>query len=106
METIDSPSASAPIPLDIQGTVFQRRVWEAIREIPVGETKTYADIAKEIDQPTAARAVANACGANRLAVVIPCHRVRRSDGGIGGYRWGESRKIELCRREIQITRES
>lgn len=83
------------LPLDIQGTAFQRRVWQAIRVIPPGETRSYSEIANEIGNPTAVRAVANACGQNRLAMTIPCHRVVRSDGTHGGYRWGVERKAAL-----------
>ena len=80
-------------------------MWEALQQIPAGTTRTYSDIARAIGQPTAARAVASACGDNRVAVVIPCHRVVRGDGGLGGYRWGVERKVELLRREAgQILR--
>jgi len=75
------------LPLDVQGTAFQAQVWQALREIPDGETRTYSQIAQAVGRPTATRAVANACGANELAVVIPCHRAVRSDGTVGGYRW-------------------
>ena len=78
---------------------FQERVWRALTEIPTGETRTYTEIAASIGQPSATRAVANACGANALAVVIPCHRVIRTDGGLGGYRWGIDRKQALLARE-------
>ncbi len=87
------------LPLDIRGTAFQRRVWQAIRVIPPGETRSYGEIAAEIGRPTAARAVANACGQNRLALAIPCHRVVRADGGYGGYRWGAERKSVLLELE-------
>jgi AraC family transcriptional regulator of adaptative response/methylated-DNA-[protein]-cysteine methyltransferase len=83
------------VPLDVHGTAFQRRVWEALQRIPRGTTRSYAEIARELGQPSAARAVARACASNRLAVVIPCHRVVRGDGGLGGYRWGLERKREL-----------
>jgi AraC family transcriptional regulator of adaptative response/methylated-DNA-[protein]-cysteine methyltransferase len=91
--------------LDIQGTAFQQRVWKALQEIPPGSTKSYAEIAAQIGKPTAARAVGRACGANRLAVVIPCHRAVRSDGGLGGYRWGVERKQRLLEREATESRE-
>ena len=89
----DSPHPD--LPLDIQGTAFQRRVWQAIRVIPAGETRSYGEIAAEIGKPSAVRAVANACGQNRLAMAIPCHRVVRADGSGGGYRWGGERKAAL-----------
>ncbi|MES1256698.1 MAG: methylated-DNA--[protein]-cysteine S-methyltransferase, partial [Acidobacteriota bacterium] len=80
-------------------TAFQQRVWQALRHIPVGATASYAEIAARIGTPRAVRAVANACGANPLAVVIPCHRVVRTDGSLSGYRWGVERKRELLARE-------
>jgi AraC family transcriptional regulator of adaptative response/methylated-DNA-[protein]-cysteine methyltransferase len=89
------------LPLDLTGSVFQRRVWDALRLIPVGETASYQDIARQLGQPTAFRAVANACGANPLAVIVPCHRVLRQDGSLGGYRWGLERKRQLLDREAQ-----
>jgi AraC family transcriptional regulator of adaptative response/methylated-DNA-[protein]-cysteine methyltransferase len=90
---------TAAIPLDVRGTAFQHRVWEALQRIPPGVTRSYSEIAREIGQPAAARAVAGACADNRVAVVIPCHRVVREDGGLGGYRWGVERKREILRRE-------
>ncbi len=87
------------LPLDLRGTAFQRRVWDALRRIPAGKTSTYAEIAAAIGEPTSSRAVAQACGANPVAVVVPCHRVVRSDGGISGYRWGVDRKRALLARE-------
>jgi AraC family transcriptional regulator of adaptative response/methylated-DNA-[protein]-cysteine methyltransferase len=89
------------LPLDIQATAFQKRVWDALRRIPYGETRTYADIARAIDQPTAARAVGNACASNPVAIVIPCHRVIKNDGTIGNYRWGAQRKERLLDIERQ-----
>ena len=89
------------LPLDIRGTAFQHRVWKALQQIPVGSTASYADIAKSIGMPTAVRAVARACGANSLAVAIPCHRVIRNDGALSGYRWGVERKQALLDREAQ-----
>jgi AraC family transcriptional regulator, regulatory protein of adaptative response / methylated-DNA-[protein]-cysteine methyltransferase len=86
-------------PLDVRGTTFQLRVWEALQRIPRGATRTYSEIARELGQPMAARAVARACASNRVAVVIPCHRVVREDGELGGYRWGMERKRELLRAE-------
>ncbi len=83
------------VPLDIRGTAFQERVWRALRRIPIGATKSYAQIARELGAPKAARAVAAACAGNSLAVVVPCHRVVRSDGSLSGYRWGVERKRKL-----------
>lgn len=87
------------LPLDVRGSAFRRRVWAAIAAIPRGATRSYADVARAIGIPTAARAVANACGANPVAVAIPCHRVVASDGGLGGYHWGIERKRALLARE-------
>jgi AraC family transcriptional regulator of adaptative response/methylated-DNA-[protein]-cysteine methyltransferase len=101
---IEAPAHGLDLPLDIQGTAFQQRVWKALQEIPPGSTKSYAEIAAQIGKPTAARAVGRACGANRLAVVIPCHRAVRSDGGLGGYRWGVERKQRLLEREATENR--
>lgn len=89
------------LPLHLTGSVFQRRVWEVLRQIPVGETASYRDIAQRLGQPSASRAVANACGANPVAVIVPCHRVLRQDGSLGGYRWGMERKRQLLDREAQ-----
>jgi len=87
------------LPLDIRGTVFQQRVWAALRQIPRGETRTYKDIAVAIGAPRAVRAVGSACGANPVALVIPCHRALRTDGGLGGYAWGLDRKEKLLKIE-------
>ncbi len=89
----------ARVPLDIRGTVFQRRVWEALRRIPRGETRTYGEIAREIGAPAAVRAVGGACGANPVALVVPCHRAVRTDGGLGGYAWGLTVKRRLLELE-------
>jgi AraC family transcriptional regulator of adaptative response/methylated-DNA-[protein]-cysteine methyltransferase len=96
---VEAPRKGLKLPLDVQGTAFQVRVWEALRKIPVGTTVSYADIAKRIGRPHAIRAVAQACAANHLAVAIPCHRVVRRDGDLSGYRWGVERKRELLQRE-------
>ena len=96
---IDAPAGELKLPLDIRGTAFQQRVWKALGKIPMGQTASYAAIAKEIGAPKSPRAVAQACAANKLAVVIPCHRVVRSDGGLSGYRWGVERKQALLDRE-------
>jgi AraC family transcriptional regulator of adaptative response/methylated-DNA-[protein]-cysteine methyltransferase len=96
---VESPGAAFDLPLDIRGTAFQQRVWQALRAIPPGQTASYAAIAAAIGAPAAVRAVAGACAANPLAVAIPCHRVVRSDGALSGYRWGIERKAALLRRE-------
>ena len=96
---VESPGDSPDVPLDMRGTEFQRKVWQALREIPAGSTASYTDVAKCIGLPKAARAVAQACAANNLAVLIPCHRVLRSDGALSGYRWGVERKRALLDRE-------
>ncbi|RON51668.1 methylated-DNA--[protein]-cysteine S-methyltransferase [Pseudomonas frederiksbergensis] len=98
---LDNPHTALDFPLDLAGSVFQRQVWEALRQIPVGQTASYRDIAQRLDQPQAFRAVANACGANPVAVIVPCHRVLRQDGSLGGYRWGLERKQQLLDREAQ-----
>jgi AraC family transcriptional regulator of adaptative response/methylated-DNA-[protein]-cysteine methyltransferase len=96
---VEAPAKKMDLPLDVQGTAFQHRVWTALREIPPGETVTYGDIARRIGKPDAVRAVGAACGANRIAVVIPCHRVVGSSGKLTGYRWGVKRKQALLDRE-------
>ncbi|HTO84123.1 MAG TPA: methylated-DNA--[protein]-cysteine S-methyltransferase [Methylomirabilota bacterium] len=88
------------LPLDIRATAFQRRVWEELRRIPIGETRTYGEIARALGQPQAQRAVGHACATNPIAVVVPCHRVVRGDGQVGGYRWGSDRKQRLIDREV------
>lgn len=98
---IEAPALGLDLPLDVRGTAFQQRVWQALRKIPVGTTATYTDIARKIGAPHAVRAVAQACGANALAVAIPCHRVVRRDGALAGYRWGVERKRTLLEREAQ-----
>jgi AraC family transcriptional regulator of adaptative response/methylated-DNA-[protein]-cysteine methyltransferase len=87
------------LPLDVQATAFQRRVWEELRRIPYGETKTYSEVARAIGRPTAIRAVARACATNPVSVVVPCHRVVRRDGNLAGYRWGLEVKRKLIARE-------
>jgi AraC family transcriptional regulator of adaptative response/methylated-DNA-[protein]-cysteine methyltransferase len=96
---VESPDEHLSLPLDLQGTPFQKRVWQALREIGPGYTTSYAGIAAQIGSPRAVRAVAQACAANPVAVAIPCHRVLRSDGAISGYRWGIERKRALLARE-------
>lgn len=92
-------AAPAMPPLDIAATAFQWRVWDALTRIPAGETRSYRELATELGQPKAARAVGNACGNNRLALIVPCHRVVREDGSLGGWRWGVERKRDLLARE-------
>lgn len=98
---VENPSVGLHLPLDVRGTAFQRRVWEALREIPVGTTVTYTDIAERIGSPRSVRAVARACATNSIALAIPCHRVVRTDGSLAGYRWGIERKRELIEREAK-----
>lgn len=101
LEHLESRSAAPSLALDLPGTAFQRRVWQALQAIPAGERRTYGEVAALIGQPTAARAVASACAANPTAVLIPCHRVVRGDGQPGGYRWGAERKIALLAAEAK-----
>ena len=96
---VEAPAIGLDLPLDVRGTAFQQRVWGALCEIPAGSTASYTDIAVRIGAPTSARAVAQACGANPVAVAIPCHRVVRTDGALSGYRWGVERKRTLLERE-------
>jgi AraC family transcriptional regulator, regulatory protein of adaptative response / methylated-DNA-[protein]-cysteine methyltransferase len=96
---VEGTTRGAELPLDVRATAFQWQVWRALQRIPEGATRTYQEIARELGQPSAARAVARACASNRVAVLIPCHRVVRGDGGLGGYRWGVARKAALLARE-------
>jgi AraC family transcriptional regulator of adaptative response/methylated-DNA-[protein]-cysteine methyltransferase len=96
---VDGRRADPGLPLDVRGTAFQQRVWQALRSIPAGRTRSYAEVAAAIGMPTGARAVARACADNPLAIVVPCHRVVRGDGGLSGYRWGLDRKRVLLERE-------
>jgi AraC family transcriptional regulator, regulatory protein of adaptative response / methylated-DNA-[protein]-cysteine methyltransferase len=100
---IENPSIGLDLPLDVRGTAFQRRVWQALQEIPVGERVSYAEVARRIGSPSAVRAVAGACAANKLAVAIPCHRVVRNDGALSGYAWGVERKRAILDREASQT---
>jgi AraC family transcriptional regulator of adaptative response/methylated-DNA-[protein]-cysteine methyltransferase len=93
------PREALELPVDIQGTAFQSRVWRALRQIPLGETASYRDVAQRIGEPSAMRAVASACGRNPVAVLIPCHRVIAASGELAGYRWGIERKRALLARE-------
>jgi AraC family transcriptional regulator of adaptative response/methylated-DNA-[protein]-cysteine methyltransferase len=97
--SIETPGYEFNLPLDLQGTAFQQRVWQALREIPAGTTLSYAELAQRIGQPQAVRAVAGACATNPVAVIVPCHRVVRIDGELSGYRWGMERKQTLLERE-------
>lgn len=98
---IEAPKTGLALPLDVQGTVFQRKVWQALGKIPAGSTASYAEIAERIGAPKACRAVAGACASNHIAVAIPCHRVVRNDGSLSGYRWGVQRKSALLQREAE-----
>ena len=100
---VEDPARGVALPLDIRGTAFQQRVWQALQQIPRGQTASYADIAARIGAPRASRAVARACASNPLAVAVPCHRVVRRDGDLSGYAWGVARKRELLRREEAAT---
>jgi AraC family transcriptional regulator of adaptative response/methylated-DNA-[protein]-cysteine methyltransferase len=96
---VEGAARADELPLDLRATAFQWQVWRALQRIPEGATRSYQEIARELGQPSAARAVARACASNRVAVLIPCHRVVRGDGGLGGYRWGVARKAALLARE-------
>ncbi|MBV4493027.1 bifunctional DNA-binding transcriptional regulator/O6-methylguanine-DNA methyltransferase Ada [Pseudomonas oryzicola] len=100
---VEAPSLGLALPLDVQGTAFQERVWQALREVPAGSRVSYTEIAERIGAPKAVRAVAMACAANHIAVAIPCHRVVRRDGDISGYRWGVARKAQLLKRETALS---
>ena len=99
---VEAPGLGLDLPLDVRGTTFQQRVWQALRDIPVGQTVSYAEIARRIGVPRAVRAVAGACVANNLALAIPCHRVVRNDGSLSGYAWGVERKRALLDREALV----
>ena len=96
---VERPALGLELPLDLQGSAFQQRVWRALREIPCGTTHSYSELARKLGAPKATRAVASACAANRIAVAIPCHRVVRTDGSLSGYRWGVLRKEQLLKSE-------
>ena len=100
---LKAPDRGLGLPLDIQGTAFQHQVWAALQDIQPGTTVSYGEIARQIGNPKAARAVAGACASNNIAVAIPCHRVVRSNGEMGGYRWGVERKRVLLERETNIS---
>jgi AraC family transcriptional regulator, regulatory protein of adaptative response / methylated-DNA-[protein]-cysteine methyltransferase len=99
VRVVRGDAAAGELVLDLQGTEFQRVVWAALRDIPAGDTASYAEVAAAIGKPKSVRAVAAACAANHVAVIVPCHRVVRSDGGLSGYRWGVARKRDLLARE-------
>ncbi len=101
---VEAPAQGLDLPLDVRGTAFQQRVWQALREIPAGSTASYTEIAQRIGAPQAVRAVAGACAANAIALAIPCHRVLRQDGTLSGYRWGIERKRALLQREGEVVR--
>ena len=102
---LDEPRAALALPLDLRGTLFQRRVWEALQRIPPGETRSYAQVAASIGEPKAVRAVARSCATNPVSLAVPCHRVVGSSGDLTGYRWGVTRKRELLAREAAVRRE-
>jgi len=99
---VEAPGMGLDLPLDVRGTAFQHRVWDALRRIPTGSTASYAEIAQAIGSPKSVRAAARACAANHLAVAIPCHRVVRADGSLSGYRWGVERKRALLDKEARL----
>jgi AraC family transcriptional regulator, regulatory protein of adaptative response / methylated-DNA-[protein]-cysteine methyltransferase len=98
---VEAPALGLDLPLDVRGTTFQQRVWQALRDIPAGKTVSYPDLARQIGAPKAMRAVARACGANNIAVALPCHRAVRTDGSPSGYRGGVARKLALLRKEAR-----
>ena len=104
LELTAGKTPNVDLPLDIQATAFQWQVWEELRRIPLGETRSYQEIAAAIQKPKAVRAVARACASNHAALLIPCHRVIREDKSLGGYRWGLKRKEELLQREREMAR--
>ena len=99
LAAIRGENTTIDLPLDVRATAFQMKVWETLRNIPSGETRSYSDVAREIGAPNAVRAVARACASNPVALAVPCHRVVRSDGDLAGYRWGIERKKKLLERE-------
>ncbi len=101
VDFVESPVHGLGLPLDIRGTAFQQRVWRALQTVRAGSTVSYAEIARKIGAPKSSQAVAQACGANILAVAVPCHRVIRKDGSLSGYRWGVKRKRKLLQREAR-----
>ena len=102
IQVLENPETRFDYPLLLEGTEFQKQTWLALQSITPGQTVTYSELASQLGKPKAVRAVANACGANRLAAIVPCHRVVRADGGLGGYRWGVERKRALLNREAKL----
>lgn len=102
VSAIESPNGTTAVPMDVRGTNFQKQVWSELQRIPLGSTASYGEIAQSIGKPTSYRAVAQACASNKVAVLIPCHRVVRSDGNLSGYRWGIEIKRTLLQRENAI----
>jgi AraC family transcriptional regulator of adaptative response/methylated-DNA-[protein]-cysteine methyltransferase len=105
LDLIAGDKTHLDLPLDVRGTAFQKQVWQALQKIPYSETRTYTDIARDIAKPQAVRAVGNACGANPIALIVPCHRVLRSDGSLGGYHWGIERKQKLLIQESKLLKD-
>jgi AraC family transcriptional regulator, regulatory protein of adaptative response / methylated-DNA-[protein]-cysteine methyltransferase len=101
VELVEAPDRDQDLPLDVRGTAFQEAIWQALRDIPLGETRTYAELAAIAGNPKAVRAAGTACGANHVSVVIPCHRAHRTDGSLGGYAYGIDRKVALLEREAR-----
>jgi len=101
---VEQPERARDLPLDVRGTAFQQSVWKVLQSVPAGTTVTYSEIACRMGRPRSTRAVAGACASNPIAIIIPCHRVIRSDGGLGGYRWGIERKRALLERELLAAR--
>jgi AraC family transcriptional regulator of adaptative response/methylated-DNA-[protein]-cysteine methyltransferase len=99
---VEAPRIGLDLPLDVRGTAFQQRVWQALRQVPAGQTVSYAELAERLGMPQGARAVAGACAANPVAIAIPCHRVVRNDGALSGYRWGIERKRALLDIESKL----
>jgi AraC family transcriptional regulator of adaptative response/methylated-DNA-[protein]-cysteine methyltransferase len=104
VQRIEGGIASMELPLDVQATAFQRRVWQELQRIPRGTTRTYSQVARAMGRPKAVRAVARACATNPVSIVVPCHRVIREDGNLAGYRWGLSRKEQLLKQERETVR--
>ncbi|MDF5710345.1 MAG: bifunctional DNA-binding transcriptional regulator/O6-methylguanine-DNA methyltransferase Ada [Nostoc sp. S4] len=104
LDSLTGGKADLDLPVDVRGTAFQKQVWQALQKIPYGKTRTYTDIAREIGKPQAVRAVGNACGANPIALIVPCHRVLRNDATLGGYRWGIERKQKLLIQESKFSK--
>jgi AraC family transcriptional regulator of adaptative response/methylated-DNA-[protein]-cysteine methyltransferase len=102
VEAVEHPERPSDVPIDMDGTPFQKTVWQALRRVPAGQTVSYGELARRIGRPAAVRAVAHACATNPLAVLVPCHRAVRSNGALAGYRWGLARKRALLDRELRV----